>query len=150
MGEQHRRSQYGLPFPVLLRASFGRNGAQIPVFIRAFVAIFWFAVQTYIGSLAVGAILGSLILGWGSLDLSILGMGLNGWISFAIFWALHAYVILHGMERIKFFELWAGPIVIVMGLVLVVWAMNVAGGIAPLFDQPSQLSPGEGRSSPSP
>ncbi len=136
-------AKYGLPFPVLLRASFGRNGAQIPVFIRAFVAIFWFAVQTYVGSLAVGAILGSLIPGWSSLDFSILGMGLNGWISFAIFWALHAYVILHGMERIKFFELWAGPIVIVMGLILVVWAMNVAGGIAPLFDQPSQLSPGE-------
>ena len=46
-------AKYGLPFPVLLRASFGRNGAQIPVFIRAFVAISWFAVQTYVGSLAV-------------------------------------------------------------------------------------------------
>jgi NCS1 family nucleobase:cation symporter-1 len=136
-------AKYGLPFPVLLRASFGRNGAQIPVFIRAFVAIFWFAVQTYVGSLAVGAILGALIPGWSSLDVSILGMGLNGWISFAIFWSLHAYVILHGMERIKFFELWAGPIVIVMGLVLVVWAVNVAGGVAPLFDQPSRLSAGE-------
>lgn len=136
-------AKYGVPFPVLLRASFGYNGVQIPVIIRGFVAIFWFAVQTYLGSLAVGLILGTFIPGWSSLDFSILGMGLNGWISFLVFWALHAYVILHGMERIKFFELWAGPLVIVMGLALVVWAVGVAGGVAPLFSQPSTLSPAE-------
>ena len=135
-------AKYGLPFPVLLRASFGRNGAQVPVFIRAFVAIFWFAVQTYVGSQAISAIVGGIIPGWNSLDASILGMGLNAWISFAIFWALHAYVIFHGMERIKFFELWAGPIVIVAGLALVVWAVGVAGGVGPLFSQPSELAPG--------
>ena len=136
-------AKYGLPFPVLLRASFGRNGAQIPVVIRAFVAIFWFAVQTYVGSQAINAILGGIIPAWNSLDASILGMGLNAWISFAIFWALHAYVIFHGMERIKFFELWAGPIVIVAGMVLVGWAANAAGGVGPLFDQSSELGPGE-------
>lgn len=136
-------AKYGVPFPVLLRAAFGRNGAQIPVFIRAFVAIFWFAVQTYAGSLAVGAIMGELVPGWSSLDATFLGMGINGWISFLVFWALHAYVIFHGMERVRFFELWAGPVVIVLGMLLVVWAANVAGGIAPLFDQPSSLSAGE-------
>ncbi|QIN80582.1 nitrate reductase [Rubrobacter marinus] len=136
-------AKYGLPFPVLLRAAFGYRGAQVPVIIRGFVAIFWFAVQTYLGSLAVGLILGTFIPGWSSLDVSILGMGLNGWISFLIFWGLHAYVIFHGMERIKFFELWAGPLVIVAGLVLVGWAVSVAGGVAPLFDQPSRLAPGE-------
>lgn len=136
-------AKYGLPFPVLLRAAFGPNGTQIPVFIRAFVAIFWFAVQTYAGSLAVGAIMGQLVPGWNSLDASILGMGINGWISFLIFWALHAYVILHGMERIRFFELWAGPVVIILGMLLVVWAAREAGGVAPLFSQPSTLSAGE-------
>lgn len=136
-------AKYGLPFPVLLRAAFGYNGVQIPVFIRAFVAIFWFAVQTYAGSLAVGAILGSIVPGWNSLDAQFLGMGLNGWISFLVFWALHAYVIFHGMERIRFFELWAGPIVIVATLALVVWAVGAAGGVAPLFDEPSRLGPGE-------
>ena len=111
-------AKYGLPFPVLIRAAFGYKGAQIPVIIRGFVAIFWFAVQTYLGSLAVGLVLGAVIPGWSSLDFSILGMGLNGWISFLVFWALHAYVILHGMERIKFFELWARPLVIVAGMAL--------------------------------
>lgn len=56
-------AKYGLPFPVLLRAAFGYRGAQIPVAIRGFVAIFWFAVQTYLGSLAVGLILGTFVPG---------------------------------------------------------------------------------------
>lgn len=33
-------AKYGLPFPVLIRASFGYKGAHVPVLIRAFVAIF--------------------------------------------------------------------------------------------------------------
>ena len=136
-------AKYGVPFPVLLRASFGYRGVQVPVFIRAFVAIFWFAVQTYIGSLAINAIIGSIFPAWKSLDASFLGMGVNGWISFLIFWALHAYVIFHGMDRVKFFELWAGPIVVVAAGALVVWAVGTAGGVAPLFDQPSKLSPGQ-------
>jgi NCS1 family nucleobase:cation symporter-1 len=53
-------AKYGLPFPVLIRASFGLKGAHIPVLIRAFVAIFWFAVQTYAGCKAVGAVFGNL------------------------------------------------------------------------------------------
>lgn len=32
-------AKYGLPFPVLLRGSFGRNGARLPIFIRASVLL---------------------------------------------------------------------------------------------------------------
>ncbi|MGG3622112.1 NCS1 family nucleobase:cation symporter-1 [Bacillus gobiensis] len=137
-------AKYGLPFPVLVRASFGYNGAHFPILIRAFVAIFWFAVQAYAGSMAVGAVLGALIPGWNSLSaFNILGMGLNEAIAVALFWILHAYIISHGMERVKFFELWAGPLVIVLGLGLVVWAIFVSKGLGPLFEEPSTLSGGE-------
>lgn len=144
-------AKYGLPFPVLIRAAFGYKGAQIPVVIRGFVAIFWFAVQTYLGSLAVGLIFGALIPGWNSLDFSILGMGLNGWISFLVFWALHAYVILHGMERIKFFELWAGPLLIAGGIALLIWGFVAVGGVgagcSPLRPSCSRATRRSGRSS---
>jgi NCS1 family nucleobase:cation symporter-1 len=132
-------AKYGLPFPVLIRAAFGPFGAQIPVIVRAAVAMFWFAVQTYAGSVAINAILGELIPGWKSLDGQFLGMGANNWISFGIFWALHLVIIKHGMARVKFFELWAGPLVIVMMLALVVWAITKAHGLGPLFDQPSKV-----------
>ncbi|NRF94634.1 NCS1 family nucleobase:cation symporter-1 [Paenibacillus frigoriresistens] len=134
-------TKYGLPFPVLIRAAFGYKGAHVPVMIRAFVAIFWFAVQTYAGSKAVGAVIGVLWSGWATLgSFSFLGMGLNDWISFGVFWLLHAWVISHGMERIRHFEMWAGPLVIVLGLGLVVWAINVAHGVGPLFSIPGKLS----------
>ncbi|MCL6577746.1 MAG: NCS1 family nucleobase:cation symporter-1 [Kyrpidia sp.] len=137
-------AKYGIPFPVLVRASFGHQAAQIPVLIRAFVAIFWFAVQSWAGSKAVGAVLGLLIPGWAALgDVHVLGMGLNDALAYAVFWVLHAYVISHGMERVKFFELWAGPLVIVLGLGLVTWALVAAHGVGPLFAEPSKLTNGQ-------
>lgn len=136
-------AKYGIPFPVLIRASFGYKGAQLPIIIRAFVAIFWFAVQAYLGSKAVGAVLGALIPSWNSLSsIHVLGMGLNDALAVALFWILHAWVISHGMERVKFFELWAGPLVIVLGLALVIWAISVSNGLGPLFDEPAKLTGG--------
>lgn len=136
-------AKYGIPFPVLIRASFGYKGAQLPIIIRAFVAIFWFAVQAYLGSKAVGAVLGALIPGWNSLSsVHFLGLGLNDALAVGLFWILHAWVISHGMERVKFFELWAGPLVIVLGLALVIWSISVSNGLGPLFDEPSQLTGG--------
>lgn len=137
-------AKYGVPFPVLVRASFGFRGAHFPILIRAFVAIFWFAVQAYAGSKAVGAVLGVLIPGWNSLSqYQMIGLGLNDAIAVALFWILHAYIISHGMERVKFFELWAGPLVILLGLGLVIWAITISKGLGPLFNEPSTLSGGE-------
>lgn len=134
-------AKYGLPFPVLIRAAFGYRGAQIPVLLRAFVAIFWFAVQSYAGSLAINALFGVFIPGWAGLGhVSIIGLPLNVGIAFALFWMLHAVIISHGMERIRHFELWAGPMVIIMGLIAVGWAVSVAHGVGPLFRQPSKLT----------
>ncbi|WP_246092798.1 NCS1 family nucleobase:cation symporter-1 [Terrilactibacillus laevilacticus] len=137
-------AKYGTPFPVLIRASFGHKAAHIPVLLRAFVAIFWFAVQAYAGSKAIDAIFGALIPGWNSLSsINILGMGLNSAIAVTLFWLLHAWITSHGMERLKFFELWAGPLVIVLGLCLVVWALFVSHGFGPLFAEHSKLTNAE-------
>ncbi|GGA29421.1 NCS1 family nucleobase:cation symporter-1 [Paenibacillus physcomitrellae] len=136
-------TKYGLPFPVLIRASFGYHGAHFPVMIRAFVGIFWFAAQAYAGSKAVGAIISVIYPGWDSLGrIAFLGMGLQDWISFGVFWLLHAWVISHGMERVRHFEMWAGPLVIVLGFGLVGWAIRAAGGVGPLFSIQGTLSGG--------
>ncbi|WP_010632448.1 NCS1 family nucleobase:cation symporter-1 [Sporolactobacillus vineae] len=136
--------KYGIPFPVIIRAAFGHKAAHIPVVLRAFVAIFWFAVQAYAGSAAVNAIFGALIPGWNVLSrINVLGMGLNSAIAVVLFWLLHMWIVSKGMHRIKLFELWAGPLVIVLGLVLVIWSISVSHGLGPLFEQPSKLSPAE-------
>jgi NCS1 family nucleobase:cation symporter-1 len=42
----HAGTRYGIPFPVILRASFGTIGANIPAIMRALVACGWFGIQT--------------------------------------------------------------------------------------------------------
>ena len=46
--------KYGIPFPVLLRTSFGFKGAKYFSLLRGFVGIFMFGVQTYFLSKALG------------------------------------------------------------------------------------------------
>jgi NCS1 family nucleobase:cation symporter-1 len=137
-------TRYGLPFCVLIRSSFGPRGAQIPVILRGFVAIFWFAVQAYAGSEAIDAILGTLWHPWTSLATPILGLSLHGWLSVAIFWLLHAWIVSHGVHRIRNFELIAGPLVIIVGVMATVWGLHVGHGLGPLFAEPSHLSGAHG------
>src|SRR5256886_5663331 len=49
----HAGTQYGIPFPVYCRASFGTLGANIPALLRALVACGWFGIQTWIGGNAI-------------------------------------------------------------------------------------------------
>ena len=58
----HAGPKYGIPFPVLARASFGLRGANVPALIRAAVACGWFGIQTWIGGSGV-FLLGSKLTG---------------------------------------------------------------------------------------
>ena len=52
----HAGVKFGIPFPVLGRASFGYKGIHIASIVRGIVACGWFGVQTWIGGLAFYAI----------------------------------------------------------------------------------------------
>src|SRR3954468_21618633 len=55
----HAGTKYGVSFPVLCRASFGTKGANVAAMLRAVVACGWFGIQTWIGALALNALLGA-------------------------------------------------------------------------------------------
>ncbi|ALF60232.1 NCS1 family nucleobase:cation symporter-1 [Psychrobacter urativorans] len=107
--------KYGIPFPVLIRASLGINGANLPAVLRAIIGIFWYGVQTYFASTAV-AILLTLIIG-GS-DATLLGLNSTAWIAFVIVWLFQIMLFWAGIEPIKHFLNWAGPLVYVVMVVL--------------------------------
>ncbi|MCB9283905.1 MAG: cytosine permease [Lewinellaceae bacterium] len=46
-------AQYGLPLPVLLRASFGTRGAVLAALLRGLVGCGWFGIQSWIGGEAI-------------------------------------------------------------------------------------------------
>src|SRR5918993_2116162 len=62
----HAGAKYGIPFPVFARASFGVKGANIPAMLRAIVACGWFGIQTWIGGLALDALLTAATPAWAS------------------------------------------------------------------------------------
>lgn len=49
--------KYGIPFPVLIRASLSVSGANLPAVLRAIISIFWYGVQTYFASIAVALLM---------------------------------------------------------------------------------------------
>src|SRR5437762_13447603 len=60
----HPGARYGVPFPVLARASFGVLGANVAAVLRALVACGWFGVQTWIGCEASRTWIAVLARGW--------------------------------------------------------------------------------------
>lgn len=141
----HAGAKYGIPFPVFIRSSFGVVGANAPALLRGFVAIMWFGIQTFAGSTALNILLMNLWDGWGTLggDWNLLGLHLPGLISFLLFWVLNVLVLHHGMESIKKFEVWAGPLVYLIFGGMVWWAIDIAGGLGPIYAQPSTIATGE-------
>ncbi|MCA9305813.1 MAG: NCS1 family nucleobase:cation symporter-1 [Phycisphaerales bacterium] len=132
----HGGTKYGVPFPVLARASFGTTGAHIPSIARALVACGWFGIQTWIGGAAIYSIL--TVLGWIREDPAasrIAFIGISPWqlASFAFFWLVHLLIIVKGVNSIKWLEAWAAPFLIAAGLALLTWAIVKVDNFGELF-----------------
>ena len=129
----HAGTRYGIPFPVLLRASFGTVGANIPALMRALVACGWFGIQTWIGGSAIYNLL-AIIIGFTPAGpdqfLPLLGLSWGQLGSFMLFWAINIWVIMAGIESIKRLETLAAPFLLLIGLGLLVWAVREGGGLA--------------------
>src|SRR5262245_62133568 len=61
----HPGARYGVPFPVLARASFGVLGANVAAVLRAMVACGWFGIQSWIGGEAIHVLLKTVWPAWG-------------------------------------------------------------------------------------
>jgi len=129
----HAGTRYGIPFPVLARSAFGLAGSHVPAVLRAGVACGWFGIQTWVGGAAIDTLFGIALPFWASVPAHV-------WISFGLFWLLNIYFIVKGTESIKFFEAWAAPVLILMGLALLAWAIVRTGGLGPIFGQPDRFA----------
>ena len=136
----HAGAKYGIPFPVLARASFGTKGANIPAMLRAIVACGWFGIQTWIG----GASLYNLIRAWNpSLEeINVTGLFPQAipFLCFFILWLLNMYIVYLGVESIRKLLVFKAIFLPVAALALLFWAINAAHGLGPILDQPSKFS----------
>jgi NCS1 family nucleobase:cation symporter-1 len=128
----HAGAKYGIPFPVLVRASFGVRGANVPAVLRALVACGWFGIQSWIGGQAIYSMLQVL---WPAVASSMW----TPWICFYLFWLLTMAVIWRGIETIKYLEGIGAPFMLAVGLLLLWWIARKAGGLGPVLQTPSKF-----------
>ena len=139
----HAGTRYGIPFPVYCRASFGTRGANVPAVLRALVACGWFGIQTWIGGEAIYKI-GVVIFGLNVVPATNwFGITPGQFLCFLLFWGINMWVIYRGIDTIRFLLNIKAPLLISLGLLLLAWAHDAAGGFGPILSQPSQFDAGQ-------
>jgi NCS1 family nucleobase:cation symporter-1 len=128
----HAGTKYGIPFPVLVRSSFGVRGANLPALLRALVACGWFGIQTWIGGQAIASMLRVVWPGAAVHPETV-------WVCFFSFWLLNMFVIWKGINTIRLLEGFAAPLMLVVGVLLLWWITNKAGGLGPVFSTPARF-----------
>src|ERR1041385_6249156 len=122
----HPGAKYGIPFPVLARASLGLLGADVAAVLRALVACGWFGIQTWIGGEAISTLLATLTPSWKNFPYGTA-------ICFLIFWFINLAVVLKGIEYIRILQGISAPVLLAVGLLLLGWAYHAAGGFGPML-----------------
>jgi nucleobase:cation symporter-1, NCS1 family len=137
----HAGTKYGVSFPVLCRASFGTRGANVPALARAVVACGWFGIQTWIGGTAIDALLARVWGGWATLfgGATVFDVAAHTWLAFLLFWGIQVFIIVKGIEGIKYLESWSAPLLLAGGAILLAWAAWRAGGLGRVLSESSAL-----------
>ena len=120
--------KYGIPFPVVARMSFGVMGANLAAMVRGIVGIVWYGVQTYFASKAVQVLIIAL---WPSAAAythnDLMGLSTLGWFSFLFMWFFQLVIFLSGMETIRKFIDFCGPVVYLVMFILAGWMISKTG-----------------------
>ncbi len=142
----HAGTRYGVPFPVLLRASFGTIGARLPGLLRGLVACGWFGIQTWVGGFAMyqilNAVSGQAFIGE---PLPFIDIDTAQVVCFLVFWAVQVYFIARGIESIRWLETFAAPFLILAALGLLAWAWVNGDGFGTMLNRPSEFIAGGAR-----
>jgi nucleobase:cation symporter-1, NCS1 family len=118
----------GIPYPVVARISFGVLGANLGAVVRGIVGIVWYGVQTYFASKAVQVLILTMMpsaAAW--THGSFLGLAPLAWCSFLFMWSFQLVIFLSGMETIRKFIDFCGPVVYVVMFALAIWILSQSG-----------------------
>ncbi|PYP35936.1 MAG: nitrate reductase [Gemmatimonadetes bacterium] len=140
----HAGTRYGIPFPVLARTSFGVLGANVPAILRGLVACGWFGIQTWIGGWAIYKLIGVMWPGIATLPQilpAFVGLNTGEFLCFMVFWAMNVWIVLRGMDSIKFLETWGSPFLLVVGAALFIWAWVRSGSLGAMLANPPAVGP---------
>ena len=138
----HAGAKYGIPFPVLARASFGLKGANIPALLRAIVACGWFGIQTWLGGYALylmAKVWFPQIEDLPAVFPASFGLATGPAIAFFLFWLLNMVVVYFGVESIKRLLVFKAFFLPAAALALLFWAISEGNGLGPILAQPAKF-----------
>jgi NCS1 family nucleobase:cation symporter-1 len=141
----HAGARYGIPFPVLVRASFGIRGANVPALLRAIVACGWFGIQTWIGANALHHLVSVWVPGYARLPPILpawVGLTTGQAIAFAAFWSLNMLIVHCGIDSIRRLLSIKAILLPVAAILLLLWALAAAKGLGPILSRPSMFKTG--------
>lgn len=114
--------RFGVPFSVIIRASFGPYAAFLPAAIRAIIAMAWYGIQTWLASNAIAVPLLRLFPSLTPFSdvhqFSFLGLSYLGWACFMLLWGAQMMLFRRGITTIRHFFDLAGPAVYVVMVLL--------------------------------
>lgn len=136
-------AKYGIPFPVLARASFGVRGANVPAILRAIVACGWFGIQTWIGGFSLYQMMRLWMPALETMTRifpSSFGLETVPAICFLLFWIINMIVVYLGVESIRKLLLFKAVFLPFAALALLFWAISAANGLGPILERPSSFA----------
>lgn len=129
-------SKYGIPFPMLLRASYGIKGSLFPGVLRGCIAaIMWFGLQCFTGSLALLILIGKIwpeFLNIGNGE-TYMGVTIPAFIVFIIFWAMNVAIGLGGGKVLNKLTAILNPCIYILFGGMAIWSVSLVG-IQPILD----------------
>jgi len=142
----HAGAKYGIPFPVLARASFGTLGANVPALLRAVVGCGWFGIQTWIGGVALYQTIKAFIpsIGAGPPPEPGFMPPAGQFVCFMVFWLVNMGIVWAGIESIRKLLRFKSVFLPAATLALLVWAIAAANakgaGLGDLLARPSKFA----------
>ncbi|KAG5126250.1 hypothetical protein JHK82_027085 [Glycine max] len=141
----HAGTRYGISFPVLVRSSFGINGAHVPTLIRALIGCGWYGIESWIGGEAIFLLLPKAMKEATSLSQSLPWLGTSPleFACFLVFWVAQLAFVWKGIDGIRKLEKYSAPILVALTSCLLIWSCVKAGGIGHMLSLSSRLSTSE-------
>lgn len=130
-------AKYGIPFSMTLRSSYGQKGAALPGFLRGVIAaIMWFGLQNYAGSQALLVIIGKIWPGFLEVggNFEFFGIDMPGLLTFTLFFIVNMLIGFGGGSTLNKFTAILNPLIYIIFGGMTIWALNVAGGLAPILN----------------
>ncbi|KAK4893452.1 hypothetical protein LTR27_008134 [Elasticomyces elasticus] len=127
-----------VPFPVWIRSSFGYHGAKFPTVCRMITALFWHAIQTYTGSVAMTVMLTAIWPSYANVPNRLpasAGITSLGLLSHFLFWSVQLPFLLIHPHKLKWFFVFKAFVTLTAAVGTTIAVCKMAGGSGDIWNQ---------------